>query len=65
MFIILSLEGVTVDGVGLDIWLIDHFNTQFVITFNYNAILISTLYKSLEHTLSLFQSSVSSLDDSW
>jgi ethanolamine utilization microcompartment shell protein EutS len=43
-------------GFGLNIGFIDHFNTQFVITFN---------YKSTEHTLSLFQPVASLLDIFW
>jgi hypothetical protein len=47
-------------GFGLEFGFIDHFNTRLVTTINYSAIAISTLYKSLQHTLSL-QSAVSSL----
>jgi hypothetical protein len=47
---------------GLDIGFIDQFNTRLVITLNYSAI---ELYKSLEHTLSLFQPAVSSLAFAW
>jgi hypothetical protein len=44
-----------------EIGFIDHFNTQLVTTLNYTApSLISTLYKSPQHTLSLFQPAVSS-----
>jgi hypothetical protein len=44
---------------GLVIGFMDDFNTHFLITV---PSLISTLYKSLEHTLSLFQPAGSSLD---
>jgi hypothetical protein len=46
-------------GFGLDIGPIDHFNIQFVITIMAPS-LISTLYSSPEHMLSLFQPALSS-----
>jgi hypothetical protein len=44
----------TADGFGLVIGLINHFNTQLMTTLDIVPSLISTLYKSLQHMLSLF-----------
>jgi hypothetical protein len=59
----LSHVRVTLNGV-LGIRFIDHFNTELVMTIIAPS-LISTLYNSLEHTISLFRSAVSSLVVSW
>jgi hypothetical protein len=60
-----SMESDSRRGFWLDIGFTCHFKTQLVITLNYSTIAISTLYRSLEHTLSLFQSAVSSLVFAW
>jgi hypothetical protein len=50
-------------GCGFDIGFTDHL--QVVTTTNYNTVAISTLYSSLEHTLSIFHPAVSSVVVAW
>jgi hypothetical protein len=60
----LKLSSVDIVTITVGVWLqtgyglvngcIDHVNTRFVITSSYSAIAISTLYTSLQHSLSLF-----------
>jgi hypothetical protein len=54
-------DRVTLDGCfGLEIGFTDHFTTRLGTTSNYRPSLISTLYKTPQHTLYLLQSAESS-----
>jgi hypothetical protein len=52
--ILSRFRGVTIDGVWIGKWFIDHLFTRLGTTSTYSATADYTLYKSLEYMLSLF-----------